>query len=106
MEMEGGAKIRWLITHRNGAENFSLRVIEVKNGENTPYHEHDYEHEIYVIKGKVEVTIGEEKHIASADDYVLIPPNAHHGLKALEDLKFVCVVPVRVAREMFDKLSH
>lgn len=97
--MDGGAKIRWLITHRDGAENFSLRVIDVPEGKTTPYHVHNYEHEIYVIKGRVEVTIGESIHMGGTNDFIYIPPNAYHGMKALEDLKIVCVVPIKAAKE-------
>lgn len=100
IKMEGGAMIRWLITHRDGAQNFSLRVIEVGKGNSTPYHVHDYEHEIFVIKGKVEVTIGEGKHRAEEDDFIYIPPNAYHGMLALDELKILCVVPIKAAKSV------
>lgn len=100
LPMEGGARIRWLITHRDGAQTFSMRLVEVKEGDNTPYHTHDYEHEIYVVDGKAEATMGDKKQTISADDVIYIPPNVYHGMKALEDLKIVCVVPIRVAKEL------
>ena len=100
ISMDGGAGIRWLITHRDGAENFSLRVIRIPKGKNTPYHRHDYEHEIYIIKGKVELTLDEEIHQAARDDFLFIPPNIYHGMKALEDAKMICVVPVKAAKEL------
>lgn len=98
--MEGGAAIRWMITHRDGAPNFSMRLITVPAGSNTPFHSHDYEHEIYVIEGSMEVTIGESRKDASRDDFVYIPPNVHHGMKAREDLKIICVVPIKAARQI------
>lgn len=100
MPMEGGAAIRWLITHKDGAPNFSMRLITVPRGSNTPFHSHDYEHEIYVIDGKLEVTIGDTKKQASRDDFIYIPPNVHHGMKAMEDMKIICVVPIKAAKEI------
>ena len=29
LDLEGGGKIRWLITHKDGARNFSMRLITV-----------------------------------------------------------------------------
>lgn len=98
--MEGGAAIRWLITHRDGAPNFSMRLINVPAGQNTPFHSHNYEHEIYVIEGEMEATIGNEKFHASEDNFVYIPPNEHHGMRAIRDLKIICVVPVSAAKEI------
>ena len=51
LEMDGGARIRWLITHKEGAPTFSMRLITVDEGKSTPTHSHDYEHEIFVIEG-------------------------------------------------------
>ena len=31
-EMDGGARIRWLITHKDGAPTFSMRLITVDEG--------------------------------------------------------------------------
>ncbi len=99
-EMEGGAGIRWLITHREGAENFSMRLIEVPEGKNTPSHSHDYEHEIFVVEGKMEVTIGNKKLPASKNDFVFIPPNVHHSMNAKADLRIICIVPIKAAKEI------
>lgn len=98
--MEGGAGIRWLITHRDGAPNFSMRLINVPAGGNTPYHTHNYEHEIFVIEGEMEATIGDEKYRASQNNFVYIPPDVYHGMKAIRDLTIICVVPVKAAKEI------
>ena len=100
MDMDGGAGIRWLITHRDGARNFSMRLIEVPEGKSTPSHSHDYEHEIFVVEGKMDVTIGDRKLPASKDDFVFIPPNMHHSMNARESLKIICIVPIKAAREI------
>ncbi len=100
LTMPGGARIRWLITHKDGAPTFSMRLIEVEKGKSTPHHSHDYEHEIFVVSGSCNVKIGDATEEASAGDFIFIPPNVHHGMTATEDLKIICVVPVKAAREI------
>jgi quercetin dioxygenase-like cupin family protein len=97
-EMEGGARIRWLITHRDGAPTFSMPLITIKKGKSTPHHSHDYEHEIFVVQGKLTVEIGNEFLYAVEGDHIFIPPNELHGMTALNDASIICVVPVRAAR--------
>ena len=97
-EMDGGARIRWLITHRDGAPTFSMRLITIRKGKSTPHHSHDYEHEIFVIKGKLSVQIGNEELSAVEGDHIFIPPNEFHGMTALNDTSIICVVPIRAAR--------
>ena len=48
-----GAKyvnIRWLVSDKDGAPNFALRMFEVGVGGFTPYHQHDWEHEIFIFE--------------------------------------------------------
>jgi quercetin dioxygenase-like cupin family protein len=100
MPMDGGAKIRWAITHREGAENFSMRIISIDRNKETPAHSHDYEHEMYIISGNGEATIGKEIHSISTGDFVFIPPNIFHKIHASEDMKLICVVPIKAAKEI------
>ena len=97
-EMDGGARIRWLITHKDGAPTFSMRLITVDEGKSTPKHSHDYEHEIFVIEGRLAVQIGILNQNASAGAYIYIPPNELHVMRALEDSQVICVVPIKAAK--------
>lgn len=52
---EEGAKnmrIRWLITKKDGAENFAMRLFEVEPNGYTPWHQHDWEHEVFILEGE------------------------------------------------------
>lgn len=100
MSMPGGAKIRWLITHKDGAPNFSMRLISVNKGDSTPYHSHDYEHEIFVVSGKCKVTIGDNVREAVEGDFIFIPPNTNHGMTATDDMRIICIVPIKAAKEI------
>lgn len=100
MDMPGGATIRWLITHRDHAPNFSMRLVNIKSGKSTPSHTHYYEHEIFVISGKGEFVIGPDTYQAGKDHFVFIPGNVHHTIRAKEDMTFICVVPISAAKEI------
>ncbi|MFP3903820.1 MAG: cupin, partial [Armatimonadota bacterium] len=40
--------IQWLVSEDNGgAPNFAMRRFVVEPGGSTPYHTHDWEHEVY-----------------------------------------------------------
>jgi quercetin dioxygenase-like cupin family protein len=100
MEMEGGARIRWLITHKDGAPTFSMRYITIAKDKETPAHTHEYEHEIFVIKGKGEITLGDEKKQLSEGKFIFIPGNIFHKIHANDDMVVICVVPIRAARQI------
>jgi quercetin dioxygenase-like cupin family protein len=95
---ECGAKsvrVKWLISEEDGAKNFAMRYFEVEPGGQTPYHSHNWEHEVFVLDGKgIVVCEGSEKEIGPG--YVaFIPPNAEHCLKNTgnKGLCFLCLVP-------------
>lgn len=100
MEMDGGARIRWLITHKDGAPTFSMRYITIDKGKETPAHSHDYEHEIFVINGKGEVTIGNDTFSLDSGKFIYIPPNIFHKIHANENMNVICVVPIRAAKQL------
>lgn len=39
-----GTNIQRLITEKEGAPNFSMRIINIEPGGATPYHRHSWEH--------------------------------------------------------------
>ena len=47
-------------------------------------HQHYHSQVTYVMSGKFEVTIGEEKKVLTAGDSFYIPPNVMHGAICLE----------------------
>ncbi|MFX1326833.1 MAG: cupin domain-containing protein [Promethearchaeota archaeon] len=91
-----GINIRWLIDEKVGANNFAMRRIEVKPGQNVPLHNHAEDHEMYVLSGKGKFYNDKEKvEIASEGDFVYIPPNEKHGIDNIgkDDLVFLCLIP-------------
>ena len=95
-QVQEGIRIRWLLTEKEGAPNFAMRVIEIDPGVVFAPHEHPYEHEIYVLEGSGVLT-SPEGDVGSMEPgrFVLVPPDEVHGYRNAGDttLKFICVIP-------------
>ncbi len=97
LDLDGGGKIRWLITHRDGAKNFSMRLITIPKGRSTPDHSHDYEHEIFIVEGTGEAILDGKRSKVKSDDFLFIPGGTRHTIHATDDMKMICVVPISAA---------
>ncbi|MGC8646794.1 MAG: cupin domain-containing protein [Thermoplasmata archaeon] len=100
MEMEGGARIRWLITHKDGAENYSMRYIRIDENKETPAHKHPYEHEIFVMSGTGYVVLDNENVKLKPYDFIFIPGNVFHKIHSNTTMEIICVVPISAAKEL------
>ncbi len=97
VKVEGAerVKIRWLISERDGAERFVMRLFEVGPSGRTPLHRHDWEHEVFIVSGEGKLVYeGRERPFAEGF-YVFVPAGAEHsfvntGPRALE---FLCMIP-------------
>jgi len=91
------AQIRWLINEANGAENFSMRLIEIAPGGSSAHHSHDWEHEVFVLEGKGYITGEKGKKRLSKGTVALVPKNEVHQFKndGAKPLKFLCMIPLR-----------
>ena len=89
-----GARIRWLINGDDGAPNFLMRHFTIESGGFSPYHQHDWEHEVYVLEGHGKVRYEDREEKIEPGDAILIPPSKKHQFRAgSEQLKFLCIVP-------------
>lgn len=88
-------KVKWLINKKDGAPTFLMRHFTVEAGGFTPFHSHDWEHEVYVLDGIGKVRYEESEEGIGPGDSILIPPNKKHQFQASPEqgLKFLCVVP-------------
>jgi quercetin dioxygenase-like cupin family protein len=97
VEMEGAssAYIRWLLGPSDGVPNFYLRMFRLEKGGHTPYHLHPYEHEVFVIRGKGTVKIGNKDFSLKGGSVAFVPPNEMHQFMADggEELVFLCIIP-------------
>lgn len=97
VEVDGAkdTEIRWLISKEDGAENFAMRMFEVKPGGFTPLHKHRHEHEVFAVEGEG-IFVCEGKEYPFSKDYViLVPGDKEHQFKNRGDsvLKFLCLIP-------------
>ncbi len=91
-----GVTMRWLISKEDGAPNFAMRFFEVLPGGYTPYHKHEWEHEVFVLKGQGDLVTENDTRPLSEGCAVFVPGNQNHQFRngSDENLIFLCLVPV------------
>ncbi|WP_256296074.1 cupin domain-containing protein [Haloarchaeobius salinus] len=84
-----------LIDADDGAPNFAIRRFTLDAGAEVPKHTNAVEHEQYVLEGEYVVGIGDEEHVVSAGDSLLIPAGVVHWYRNEGDTQgaFLCAVP-------------
>ncbi len=87
--------IRWLIGKDTNAPNFYLRLFEVEPGGYSPYHTHDWEHEVFVLAGKGELKSGDKSLPLAEGSFALVLPGEEHQFINRGDtiFKFLCIIP-------------
>jgi quercetin dioxygenase-like cupin family protein len=88
-------KLRWLITDKDGAKNFAMRLFEIKPEGYTPLHQHDWEHEVFVLEGNGIARSKTSEVSFKSGDVFFVPPMEWHQFvnKSKETLKFLCLIP-------------
>jgi quercetin dioxygenase-like cupin family protein len=78
-------------------ENMMLSYLEMDEGAEIPLHHHPHEQGGMLIKGNMQLTIGDETRICHAGDMFLIPSNVPHRAVAVDGPAVVMDVfsPVR-----------
>jgi quercetin dioxygenase-like cupin family protein len=89
-----GVQMREMITANDGAPNFSLRVFDVEAGASTPFHAHEWEHEVFILQGRGRIkTEGQETPFQSGDSVYIAPHETHCFIADGGTLRFICVIP-------------
>lgn len=90
-----GVNLRLVISAEDGAPNFVMRVFEVEPGGSTPWHSHEWEHEVFVLAGVGEAVGSDGKRSLKPDDVVLVAPNEQHRFvnTGAEVFRFICCIP-------------
>lgn len=92
-----GFKKRVVIGEKEGAPNFIMRVFDVAPGFSSPFHDHFWEHEIFVVSGEAFIRNDmEEETPLRAGDTIFIPPYEKHCMvnRSEDVFRFVCLIPV------------
>ena len=94
-EVKGASKlkIRWLNT--DGSIHFAVRHFEIEPDGYSPNHNHPWEHEIFVLEGKVTVIGYKETKQISPGDSISIPANETHQIRNSGEkaLRLLCIIP-------------
>lgn len=89
-----GLSVRWAITASQGAANFAMRIFELVPDKASPIHQHESEHEIFILSGQGEIETEDEIISISEGSVVFIQPNESHQFRntGREPLRFVDTV--------------
>ena len=92
-----GVTVRWLISEKEGAPNFAMRLFEMEPGGHTPYHKHEWEHEVMILEGTGSLVTQEGRVPLNKGDALFVPGEEMHQFKnaSQEPLVFLCMVPHR-----------
>lgn len=99
VEMDGAEKVRMrlLLSEADKAPTFRMRLFEVEPGGFSPYHTHDYEHEVLILEGEGELRGKEKRFPLRPGDVVLVVPDEEHQFKNTGNdvFKFICLIPIK-----------
>lgn len=90
-------KVRWLISEKDNAKNFAMRLFEIKPDGHTPLHQHDWEHEVFVLEGNGIAKSKTKDESFKQGDIFFIPSMEWHQFVNTGDdvLKFLCLIPYK-----------
>lgn len=90
-------KIRWLISKKDGANNFAMRLFDIEPNGHTPLHQHDWEHEVFIVSGSGELRDQTKKEPCKKGDVVFVPSGEWHQFynTSSELLQIICVIPYK-----------
>ena len=88
-------KVRWLISKKDGAKNFAMRLFELQSKGYTPIHQHEWEHEVFILEGKGTMRTKTSEEPFEKGDVFFVPPMEWHQFDNTGDttLKFLCLIP-------------
>jgi len=96
-QVPGGkrATVRWVISQEQGAPNFEMRLFHLDEGMNTEWHQHPWEHEVFVVAGRGSVRSEAGNIPLEPGSVVFVPAGEMHQFRSAPDqaIEFICVVP-------------
>lgn len=86
---------RNLVTRRDAAPNFAMRLFEVGPGNATPHHQHPWEHEVFIVSGGGQLLTDSGPIPFAKGQAIFVPPNAMHQFRntGTTPLEFLCMIP-------------
>ena len=90
-------QVRWLISKKDGAKNFAMRLFELQPGGYTPLHQHDWEHEVFIVEGEGVAKDKTNERPFKHGDVFFVPSMEWHQFvnTGKQPLKFLCLIPYK-----------
>jgi quercetin dioxygenase-like cupin family protein len=91
---KGRVTVRWLLGEPEGAPNFEMRYFSLTGEISTDWHNHQWEHQVYVIRGRGKFRAAEKEVDLEPGSAVFVAPGEQHNFSCAGDrFDFICVVP-------------
>ena len=84
-----GAVIRHIISEKDGAPNFNLRVLSIEPGGESPNHSHPWEHEFFILSGSGIGVVDNQETDIGPGDAIFVPAGVQHCMRATEALELI-----------------
>ncbi len=84
------------LSTKDGTPTFSFRVFTIEPGGHTPFHQHQFEHMNYVIKGEGTLVSQDGEHELREGDFALVLAGEKHQYRNSsenQNLVMICAVP-------------
>jgi quercetin dioxygenase-like cupin family protein len=96
-----GVSLRWVISEREGAGRFAMRVFDVQPGAEIPLHDHWYEQEMFVLEGEGVACTSDSETPMRPGAVLWVAPHERHGFRneGGDVLRFICCVPLAEAEK-------
>lgn len=62
-----------------------ITMVDLEPNSVMPVHKHEHEQITYIVKGKMEMTVGDEKVMLGPDEGFVIPSNVEHGCVVFDE---------------------
>ena len=74
-----------------------MRLFEIRPGGNTPYHQHDWEQEIFILEGNGVAKSESDELPINKGDFIFVKSNEWHQMKNTGEnlLKVICLIPYK-----------
>lgn len=89
MDEAKGAVIRHVITEKDGAPNFNMRIVSIERDGQGPSHSHSWEHEFFVLAGQGIAEVGDSMVNLKQGDVLYVPPSVQHCIRAKEAMEVI-----------------
>ncbi len=93
------AKNTWIrvLFSTSEAPTYAMRVFEMGVNGHIPAHKHPWEHEIFVLEGRVRIRVENEIFDLEPEMAIFIPPNLEHEYWNIGSsrARFICIIPVK-----------